>query len=91
MNSIAKIFDKLLYNRRIKFFETNSLLNKYQFGFRENKGIEHATLNLNYYINDANKNNLYLVIIFIDLRLLAYLSRFINQKTSTLWYSWNIS
>ena len=42
LNSIAKIFDKLLYNMIIKFFETNNLLNKYQFGFRENMGIEHA-------------------------------------------------
>ena len=66
-NPLAKCFDKLLYKRLYNFFDKCNLFSKYQFGFLKKKGIEQATLNLIYDINNANRNNETTCAIFIDL------------------------
>ena len=66
-NPFSKIFDEALYDRFYSFFEKYNLLSPFQFGFTKGKGIEQATLNLMNNINRANKNNEYLVFIYIDL------------------------
>ena len=67
LNAIAKIFDKILYNRVYDFFEKLHLFSKYQFGFMKNKGTEQATLNLMYNINQALLNNQFCAAVFVDL------------------------
>ena len=66
-NPLSKCFDKLLYNRVYKFFDTFNLFSKYQFGFLKKKGIEQAALNLIFDINKANQNDETTCAIFIDL------------------------
>jgi hypothetical protein len=40
--SINKIFGKVMYSRLLKHPKENSILSKYQLGFRENQGTENT-------------------------------------------------
>jgi hypothetical protein len=42
LTSINKFFEKVMYSRLVKHLKENSILSKYQFGFRENGGTENA-------------------------------------------------
>ena len=61
------IFEKLLYNRLLKFLETNNFFSKSQYGFRKGKKTTDAVVKLLNNVYDSfNKKN-YLGAVFIDL------------------------
>lgn len=59
INNISKIFEKCVKDRLENFLEKHALISHQQFGFRQNLGTEHATLNLLESIIDGinNKKN----------------------------------
>ena len=45
LNSFSKIYEKLMHNRLMDFFESNNSLYENQYGFRPKRSCEHALLN----------------------------------------------
>ena len=45
LNSFSKIYEKLMHNRLMEFFESNNSLYENQYGFRPKRSCEHALLN----------------------------------------------
>ena len=46
LNTINKLFEKILHKRLTKYIEDNNLLSKYQFGFRKNHSTELALIEM---------------------------------------------
>ena len=46
----AKIFEKIVYNRMIKYFTENNIFSSYQYGFRKGKSTQQAIFDLTKYI-----------------------------------------
>jgi hypothetical protein len=55
LTSINKIFEKVMCTRLIKHLKDNSILSKYQFGFKENQGTDNAIYFLIFRIDSLNK------------------------------------
>ena len=67
LNTINKIFEKILHIRLTKFIEDSNLLYKYQFGFRKNHSTELALIEIVDQIRLSLDNNNMTCGIFIDL------------------------
>ena len=67
LNTINKIFEKILHIRLNKFIEDSNLLYKYQFGFRKNHSTELALIEIVDQIRLSLDNNNMTCGIFIDL------------------------
>lgn len=67
LNSLSKIFEKIISNRINDFFEKNHLIDNVQFGFRKNRSTEMAILSLTNAINKASNNKDYTMLMSIDL------------------------
>ena len=65
---ISKIAEKLVYQQLIQYLESNKLLSKSQFGFRQNRSTEMATTiftdDIRQYVDKGNLVGA----VFIDLR-----------------------
>ena len=59
LNTINKIFEKILHIRLTKFIEDSNLLYKYQFGFRKNHSTELALIEIVDQIRLSLDNNIY--------------------------------
>lgn len=68
VNSLAKIFEKTLKVRLIKFLETNNLLFKNQYGFREKLSTENALQQLTSDVVGSFEKNEKVIGIFLDLK-----------------------
>ena len=66
--TINKIFEKLLHNRLVCFFEPHDIINEYQFGFRKNKSTSLAIFHLVKDISLALNKKMYTICLFLDLR-----------------------
>lgn len=66
--SIAKIFERLLYNRLLFYLERFPLLFPHQFGFRYNKSTLHPLFLLTNRIFQAFENREALLVIFLDIK-----------------------
>lgn len=64
---ISKIFETLIKNRIVNFFESNNLFDKNQHGYRERKSTISAIVNAVEKILDAIDNNLIPCATFLDL------------------------
>ena len=67
LSSINKIFEKILYNRLIKYIDKFQILYKYQYGFRKNHSTDHALIELIDQIKLSIDNNQMTCGIFVDL------------------------
>ena len=64
---LSKVFEKILYNRIMSFFDRFQVISQFQFGFRKKHSTELA---LTYFLNKASKaldERLYFISTFIDL------------------------
>ena len=68
LNPIAKIFDKILHKRLYNYLTEFELLSPQQYGFRFNRGTEHAVSNFMYQVNKSNQNGETLIACYVDLR-----------------------
>lgn len=64
---ISKIFEKVIAEQIVQFFESNNLFTKQQFGFRKNKNTTLGILNLVSDIMDAFDDQGYDAVLFCDL------------------------
>ena len=53
ISNIAKIFEKIIYNRLYDFISKNNIISSQQFGFMKNRGISDA---LNFFCNWVYNN-----------------------------------
>ena len=67
LNSISKIYEKIVHKQLYNYLVNNDILTDKQFGFRNNSSCEHAMTNLLNNIEDNLKNKLITNLIFIDL------------------------
>ena len=66
--AFSKIYEKIFYNRILKFFNQHNVLYKYQFGFRQNYNTSQALTILMDEISNAFNNNEIIVGIFLDFK-----------------------
>ena len=64
--NISKVFDSIINERLTSYFMSNGLLSASQFGFRENKNTELATLHLIDKILPAFEIGSYYICVFLD-------------------------
>ena len=67
INTISKIYEKIVHKQLYKYLEQQSILNKRQYGFRNNSSCEHAMLDLLNSLEECNANAELANLIFIDL------------------------
>ena len=63
----GKIFEKIVYKRLYSFLTEKKVLNGNQFGFRKGRSTAHALHSSVKIIEDAVRNNMHVIGIFIDL------------------------
>ena len=68
LSSLSKVFEKLLYNRMIKFLVKNDFFTPVQFGFRSDHSCVHEVSEITDYIRDAIGRKFPVRTCFIDLR-----------------------
>ena len=66
--NLSKILEKLIKNRFTKFFSKNKILYSNQYGFRENRNVIHALMDILTNAYDAINNKHYTALIFMDFR-----------------------
>ena len=64
--TLSKVFEKVMYNRLIKFLEKFSILYEYQFGFRRKRSTHLALITLIDKLTQAIKNGEYVIGVFLD-------------------------
>jgi hypothetical protein len=67
LTPINKIFEKVMYTRLLRHLKDNSILSKYQYGFRENQGTDNAIYCLISKILDLLNKIMHVSGIFCDL------------------------
>ena len=63
---LSKIFERLIYNRLIKFINDNNILTELQFGFQKNKSTEHAVTSILSTLDEAKFKGNSSYCIFLD-------------------------
>ena len=89
--AVSKIFERLMYNRLIKFIDQLNIINGNQFGFRKNYS---TSLAINTFVNtfhEAIENDQVMISLFIDLsRAFDTMSHTILfNKFISIWYTWH--
>ena len=67
LSCFSKLFEKIMYNRTVKFLDKFKLLHDGQYGFRSNRSTYLALIDLTNKIIDGFEDNLYTMGIFLDL------------------------
>lgn len=68
LSTLSKVLEKLVKKRVMRYLESNNLLNKNQYGFREGKSTEDAVLTLTSLITSYMDKRYKCVGIFLDLQ-----------------------
>ena len=64
LNTLSKIYEKLMHARILNFLEQNESLYENQYGFRPGRSCEHALLNAqNYILDSLNKRQVSLLLL----------------------------
>ena len=63
-----RCFEKIMYERLVKYIFENNILTNSQFGFRDGHNIQHAILDILSVIHKNMNNNKYSCGVFIDLK-----------------------
>ena len=64
--TLSKVFEKVMYNRLIKFLDKFSILYEYQFGFRRKRSTHMALISLIDKLTQAIENGEYVIGVFLD-------------------------
>ena len=68
LNSFAKVFERLIYDRFLAFFKKHNVIHKTQYGFQKHTSTTHAVWDI---VSTAYNNisqNLYPGLVFLDLQ-----------------------
>ena len=64
LSTFSKIYEKIMHNRVLQYFDKNSLLFEQQYGFRPGRSCEHALLNAqNLILNSLTKKEVSLLLL----------------------------
>ena len=66
LNSLSKVYEKLMYNRVISFLESNNSLFDMQYGFRSGRSCEQALLNAQNTLLDSLTKRQISLLLLID-------------------------
>ena len=66
LNSLSKVYEKLMYNRLISFLESNNSLFDMQYGFRSGRSCEQALLNAQNTLLNSLTNRQISLLLLID-------------------------
>ena len=64
--TLSKVFEKIMYNRLIKFLDKFSILYEYQFGLRRKRSTHMALISLIDKLTQAIENGEYVIGVFLD-------------------------
>ena len=64
--TLSKVFEKIMYNRLIKFLDKFSILYEYQFGFRRKRSTHMALISLIDKLTKAIENGEYVIGVFLE-------------------------
>jgi len=67
LTNFAKIFEKIIKSRLVKYLENNNLLSKNQYGFRSGLGTENALYEVTQFIYENLDNGKKVFAVFLDL------------------------
>jgi hypothetical protein len=65
--ALSKIYERLIYNRILEFFDKHEIFSNNQFGFRNKYSTSHAINSLVNQFQDSVENNQFMFGSFIDL------------------------
>lgn len=65
--NMAKIFEKLVKKKLMKYLENNRLISNHQFGFRDGRGTHDALFELTKYITNSLDESKKCIAVFLDL------------------------
>jgi len=68
IDNFAKLLEKIIKNRLMKYLESNNLLSKNQFGFRLGPSAEDALYRVTKFISNSFHNGEKTLAIFLDLK-----------------------
>lgn len=68
INTLAKVFEKVIYERIERFAANYKLLSNRQFGFEKNTGTNDAIAEVINEVNKAREKGLFTLLLFIDLQ-----------------------
>ena len=68
----CKTFERLMYNKLIKFLDIYNILDQNQFGFRQGHSTHHALITLVDNIAKSLDNGDIVIGVFIDFRYIRY-------------------
>ena len=96
LNNFSKIIEKIMCLRLTAFLESNSLISRFQFGFRKSHSTLHPITHFQNFITQAFNNKEHAIAIFCDLRkafdtvphtlLLKKLSKLGIRGTNLQWF-----
>ena len=67
LTAINKVLERILHNQISQYIETNSLLPKFQYGYRKHHNTSQAILDYTEYVAKATANKLITISLFMDL------------------------
>ena len=67
LNSINKVFERLLHNQLYNYLEKNNLLPSFQYGYRKNHSTSHAVIDFAREIENLVDDNKVVISVFMDL------------------------
>ena len=65
-NYFAKIFEKVIHTRTLKYLTDSNILNDYQYGFLPNRSTHEAIFDLTRYIYNGINNRKFTGMLFLD-------------------------
>ena len=68
LTQFNRIFERILSNRMMDFFEKNNIITRKQFGFLKNHSTEHAILDLKEFIMGSMNKGEATAVLFLDLQ-----------------------
>ena len=96
LNSLSKIYEKIVHKQLYTYLTENNILTEKQYGFRNNSSCEHAMIDLLSKLELNKKDKLITNLVFIDLSkafdtisfdiLLSKLSNYGVKNTELLWF-----
>ena len=67
LNAVNKVFERIIHDQLAIYFEKNTLLPTFQYGYRKNHNTTQAILDFNSYVTECLNNKLVTIAIFMDL------------------------
>ena len=68
LNSLSKVFEKILFNRLMHFIKKFEVINEKEFGFQQGKSCKNALISFTEFLRNSVDQSLKGLACFIDLK-----------------------